>query len=117
MWIEREGVAKSVTVTSGGSLSSAFDMRLFTMMVVTMPGAWTAASIAFKVAAAEGGSYVPLYDEDGYLVEINGPVSGRAYAAPAEVAVGRWVKLWSQDGAGNDVAQAGTRTLTVGLKA
>ena len=106
-----------LTIANGASLSGAFDFRLFTMGVVTMPAAWTAASIGFTVAPEESGTYVTLYDHDGTLVQISGPAVDKGYELPPELAGASWVKLFSQDGAGAAANQGAERTLGLQLKA
>jgi hypothetical protein len=107
----------SQTIASGGNLSDAFDFRAYTMGLIHMPAAWTAASIGFKVCNTAGGTYLPLYDKNGSLVQITSPAASKAYALPAELAGAHFVKLWSQDGTGSNSNQAAARTLVVDLKA
>jgi hypothetical protein len=106
----------SVTIALSGNLSGAFDMSRYSMGVVHMPAAWTAASLGFKVCAEEGGTYLPLYDETGTLVQISSPAASQSYNLPAELAGCRWVKLWSQNGSGTNTAQAAARTIGLDLK-
>ncbi len=98
------------------NLSDAWDNELFAMGNVRMPATWTAASIGFKVADVLAGTYLPLYDDNGNLVQIDSPTADKAYTFPAEVAAARFVKLWSQDGAGANANQGAARTLYVDLK-
>ena len=105
-----------IVIANGANLSNAFDMRDFALLVVTMPAAWTAASIGFKVSPTKSGTFVPLYDDDGTLIQIDSPTADNAYTAPAGIAAGHWVKLWSQNGSGSDTNQAAERTLTVSMK-
>jgi len=111
-----EGVATG-TIANGANLSDEIDVSQYAMLVVHMPAAWTAASIGFKVASASGGTFLPLYDDNGTLVQIDSPTASKAYSAPAEVAGARYVKLWSQDGSGSNANQGGARVITVDLKA
>jgi hypothetical protein len=114
--ITRDTHVKSVTIALNGNLSDAIDMRHFTMLIVHMPAAWTAASIGFKVSSSNGGTYQPLYDDDGDLVQIDSPAASATYQANAEVAGAHWLKLWSQNGSGTNTAQAAARTLALDLK-
>jgi hypothetical protein len=113
----RKNETTTATIANGENLSGAIDMCLYSMMVVHMDSEWTAASIGFKVATAEDGAYLPLYDDDGNLVQIDAPTAGKAYASPAALAGARFVKLWSQNGTGTDVNQGAARTLGIDLKA
>ena len=62
---------------------AAIDMRAFSQMVVHMPAAITSCSIGFKVSSDENGTFLPLYDDDGNLVQIDSPSASQAYVAPA----------------------------------
>ena len=105
------------TIASGAALSGVIDMRFYSMLMVHMPSAWTPASIGFKTASSKTGTYLPLYDDDGNLVQIDSPSANRAYVAPATLAAASWVKLWSQNGTGTDTNQASDRAFTVETKA
>lgn len=121
--ITRENSELSVTIAEGQAESEAIDFRQYAMMALHLPAAWTEAFVGFKVATTPGGTYQPLYGADGALVQIGDPtgptppVAGQTYVAPAELAAARWVKLWSQDGSGNDTNQDADRVLRVDLKA
>ena len=107
---------KSVTIANAGNLSDAIDMRPYTMATVHMPAAWTTASIGFKVSTSKGGTFLPLYDDDGNLVQIDSPTASKAYTVPAAVAAAHYIKLWSQDGSASNTAQGAARTLVLDLK-
>lgn len=110
---ERQSKRAALTIASSAALSTAFHFA-GGLGLVLMPAAWTAANIGFKVCDTEGGTYLPLYQDDGStLVEIASPAADTAYTLPAELAGATWVKLWSQDGAGSDTNQAAERSLTV----
>ena len=94
----------------------AIRMRNYAYLGVIMPALWTAASLGFKVSNTSNGTFVALYDQDGVLVQIDSPSAALAYVAPPEVAAWNYVKLWSQDGAASDEAQAADRIFLVGLK-
>jgi hypothetical protein len=107
---------KSLTIASGAALSGAIDIRPYTMMTVHMPAAWTAASLGFYVSTSKGGTYLPLYDDDGNLLQIDSPAASKAYTLPAAVAASHFIKLWSQDGSASNTNQAAARTLILDLK-
>lgn len=118
------GIRKNTTTTALFDISAdddltltAIDMRPYAQMIIRMPAAWTAASIGFKVAEAADGTFLPLYDDDGNLVQIDSPSVSQAYVAPAPLGAGHFVKLWSQNGSGTNVAQGDDRTLGIDLKA
>lgn len=103
-------------IASGAALSQAIDFRAFVMAVVHMPAVWTAASIGFYVSPTEDGTFQPLYDKNGSLVQISGPTASKSYVSPAELAGCLWIKLWSQDGSASSTNQAAARSLNVDLK-
>jgi len=119
--MDRLAVTKTVTIAESEAESAAFDMSALVMGVVRMPAEWTAAGVGFKVSDGEGGTFLPLYDEETSIVQIGTssvhPVAGRAYGTPPELSGAHWVKLWSQDGSGSDTNQAAARTLEIDLKA
>jgi hypothetical protein len=105
-----------LNIANGTAVSEAFEMSNHAGGIVLMPAAWTAASIGFQVSDSPSGTYYPLYDDGGTLVQISGPAVDNAYSIPAEVFGAAWVKLWSQDGAAVDENQGAERTLGVILK-
>lgn len=115
--IFRLSTVESLTIANGANTSEEFDFTLYTMLTVHMPAAWTAASIGFQVAHTSGGTFQPLYDELGNLVQISSPAVDRSYQAPPELAGSRYVRLWSQNGAGVNTNQGGDRSISVSLKA
>jgi hypothetical protein len=112
----RETAVKTVTIASGAALSDAIDMRDFVYLSVALPSAWTAASIGFYVASSLGGTFQPLYDDDGNLAQIDSPAASKTYSAPAALGGGHFLKLWSQNGSGTNTNQAAERSLVVHLK-
>ncbi len=115
--LERQDSTVTATIALGAAVSDAIDMQQYAMGTVHMPAAWDAASLGFKVSTTLAGTYLPLYDESGALVQISSPAVDKAYTLPARVAACRFVKLWSQNGAGTDVAQTAARSLPLDLKA
>lgn len=113
----RTNAAGTATILNTANLSEEIDFREYTMMVIHMPAAWTAAFIGFHVSTTTGGTFLPLFDEHGNYVQTATAVISTAISAPAELAGCRFVKLWSQDGAGANVAQGAERTLLLDLKA
>lgn len=103
---------QALTIASGAAVSDAFEMDDALFLVVHMPAAWTAASLAFKVAPEKGGTFVPLYDENGALLELTVAESTAVRVPTNWLAGNPWVQLWSET-AGADVAQGAARTITV----
>lgn len=116
--IERKSVTETVNIANNANLSTEIiDMRDYSLLLIHMDTDWTAASIGFKVANEANGVFLPLYDDNAVLVQIDSPAVDCAYSAPAEVAVCRFVKLWSQDGSGANTNQTPARVLLVDKKA
>lgn len=107
---------QTVTIASGANLSDAIDFRSFAGGIVHMPAAWTAASIGFKVSSTMAGTYLPLFDDDDALVQIDSAAVDQAYQINDAVFASSYVKLWSQDGSEGDTNQAAARSLIVDLK-
>jgi hypothetical protein len=116
----RKNATLSVTIANGAALSGEIDMRLYTMVTVHMPAAWTAARLAIQASPTSGGTFQPLYDELGNLMRCNGGanvVISTSYVVPPSVGGCRYIKLWSENGAGGNTNQGGDRVITVDLKA
>ena len=116
MNITRLATTFSVNIASGGTLTGAFHMTPFTMGLIRMPAAWTAASVGFYVSNSEAGTFLPLYDQYGSLVQISSPAVDKAYVFPADLAGAHWVKLWSQNGSGTGTTQTRTGGTTIGVE-
>lgn len=114
--LRRSCTFQTLTIAAGANLSDAVDFRHKAMLVVHMPSAWTAASIGFKVSSSEDGTFQPLYDDDGNLIQIDSPAVDKSYSAPAALAGALWLKLWSQDGSASNTNQNAARSLVVDLK-
>lgn len=99
---------------AGQSETAAIGFRDFAAMGVSIGATWTAASLGFLVATDIAGTYRPLYDAAGDLVEVAAAAS-KAFAVPDEVFAFPYVKLWSQT-AGVAVNQAAPTTLELALK-
>ena len=106
---------ESETIANGAAVSGEIDVRGKLVIVVHMPGAWTAASLGIKAAPSSGGTFQAVYDEDGSLVSKTVAASKTYRFKVAEIFGLRYVKLWSQDGSGNDTNQGAARTLNVDL--
>lgn len=116
--IKRESqlITVLIDISEDDDLSEEIDFREWAFALLEMPAAITACSIGFKIAHTSGGTFLPLYDHDGNLVQISSPSVDCAYELPPEVAAARYVKLWSQDGSGSNTAQAADRSFTLHRK-
>ena len=108
----------AVTIAASAALSNAVDMREYVgdAGLIYIP-AWTAASLGFYVSDAYAGTYAPLRDDAGAVVEISGIQTAAAawYKIPEELRGAAWVKLWSET-AGSDVNQAAARACMIFVK-
>ncbi len=112
--------AQTVTIASAAAVSSSIDTREHGPrgLAVELPGAWTAANIAFEVSADDD-TWIPVRDETGTRVAITGlqTAEAGAYIAPAEMwivgsyAYLRLVSVNTSTGA--NLNQAAERTLKV----
>jgi len=118
-WIGRFSQTVSLTVGSAAAdlgLSGSVDFRSYHTMIVTMPTAWTAASIGFLASDSQTGTYRELYDQAANYVVMKASAC-RALISPSEIAGARYLKLRSDDGSAGSVAQSADRALTLTLKA
>ncbi len=88
-------------------------MRYHAGGVVSMPASWTSAKIAFK-HSPDNGTYQPLYNDSGTLLEITVSASGD-YTFPDKVFACGFIKLWSEN-SGADANQGADRTIGFVLK-
>ena len=114
--MERGHTSVTLTIAPSGNESTPLATHQYAGGIVHMPAAWTSASLGFKVASEVTGTFLPLYDEYGSLVQIT-PSASRAYNLPEAIFAARYIKLWSQNGSGTNTAQEAARSLIVDLKA
>jgi hypothetical protein len=114
MDIERRYRNLTPSIASGQNLSETIDMRPFAGGVLSMPAAWTAASIGFKHCATIDGTYQTLNDDAGSRVEMAVAASGE-YVLPQELFACAFIKLWSET-SGSDTNQGGARSFSLFLK-
>lgn len=121
--IQRRSESASVAIAINTAISSTpVYFGRHTMMVIHMPAAWTAASLAFKVGTTPDVTKAqPLYKVGdtgtAALLQITTPAAATSYVAPAELAPGMYVWLWSQNGSGTNTNQEAARAITLTLKA
>jgi hypothetical protein len=111
----RESYSYDVTIANGEALSNVISFYEHAYAVLHMPGTWTAADIGFQVSSTLDGTFLPLYDDAGALVEISGPAADQAHAIPVEVLAARFVRVWSETG-GADTNQGAERALIIDMK-
>jgi len=110
----QDGKGVTVKIKAGEAVSEPIRILSGTKLAVHMPGTWTAANIGFKARNFPGDEYQGVYEQDGSILEISSPVADRVYLA--DIGGTRYIKLWSQNGSGVDVAQAAERIIGVSVK-
>ncbi|KKK95626.1 hypothetical protein LCGC14_2670900, partial [marine sediment metagenome] len=92
--IERKLLTPVVaTIPNGQSLSSEVFIEGASMVMIIMPGAWTAADLTFQIRTAAV-TFVDLYDENGSEV-IETVAASRALPAPPEIMAASGLRLRS----------------------
>lgn len=113
-----KNVAKT-TIANGTAESAVIDMRdvVGDAGMVGVPSTWTSAAIGFKVCDTADGTFSPLRDEAGSIVQISGVQTAAAafYKLPDAMRGALFMKLWSQNG-GVDANQAADRAMTIMAK-
>jgi len=102
----------TTTIANTATTTVEIDLGGAVLMAIALPAAFTttAATLTFEVASASGGTYQPLYDENGNLVTVSGISQGRTYSLGRFVqmlAPFRFIKIVA------GTAQAAERTLTL----
>jgi hypothetical protein len=109
----------SVTIANGAALSEAIDLGEFVgdAGLVGVPSVWTSAALGFQICDTVDGTYSPLRDEAGSVVQVSGIQTAAAawYKLPDALRGARFVKLWSQN-SGANANQAAARSLVVIIK-
>lgn len=103
----------TVTITGGGSISTAANLQGCTVAGIVVGTAWTTANIALT-ASVDGTNYYAVYDVFGSLVTISAAADRWIQLSPADTWGFRYVKIASVNTAtGAAEAQAATRTLKI----
>lgn len=109
----------NVTIANGTAESGEIDMQNVAgdAGLVGVPAAWTSAALGFKVADKSGGTFSPLRDEAGSIVQISGIQTAAAawYKLPDALRGAMFIKLWSQN-AGSDANQGADRVIQLMAK-
>lgn len=112
-------VTYTVIIANGQAESDVIDISHFVgdAGVITIPSAWTAASIGFKVSATSTGTYSALRDEFGNIVQVTGIQTAAAgvYKLPDALRGVLYLKLWSHN-AGVSANQGADRVITLSVK-
>jgi len=106
---QKVSIRHTQTIAAAAALSDAFCMLGYSEMIIVMPSAWTAASIGFQVCDTLGGTYAPLSDAAGNLLEATVAVDNAYRVTTVQ---GPYVKLWSET-AGSGVNQVAEREIDV----
>jgi hypothetical protein len=115
-------VATAVTVPISTALSTPVEFRDWAGGILYAPSDIASVNltattvIAFKVCSTQNGTYLPLYDKTGVLVEIVVSLTAlRAYPLPDELFGAGWFEIWTE-ASGSDVVQAAAHSFTISLK-
>lgn len=110
-------VVVSVTIANGAALSGAVAASPLatTFQAVYIP-AWTSASLGFKVCDTVDGTYAPLRNEAGALIEVTGIQTAAPgwYKLPLELLAAPFFKLWSET-SGSNTNQGAERVCKIAL--
>ena len=107
------------TILASAAISNVISFADYSGGSVIVPtAAWTAANMGFTVCDTPDGTFVPLRDQAGSLVQIANVVAdtAAAYPLPDELFGCLYFKIHSCTTADVDTNQAATRSLTVILK-
>lgn len=118
MSLTRTPFSATATILNGAAVSNVIPNADFSGGSVITPAAWTAANLGFKVCNTAGGTFVPLRDQSGALVQVTNVQAAEAdaYPLPDELFGCLYFELWSCTSAGVDTNQGADRACTVVLK-
>ena len=116
MELKRARHSGLTVIDASAALSAAVDFRKFISGVYHMPGTWTAAHMGFQVCQTKAGTYLPLYDKVGALVDTTTTAVDIALTLPPQLAGCAWFKFWSQNGSAVDVNQVAAAPIDYDLK-
>lgn len=108
---------KTVVVANGAALSEIIYFRDQVIGGFIAPASLAAnTKVAFKVSASADGTFVPLYDQYGALVEVTVSLSAAgAYPFPQELFSYPFAKVWTEN-AGVDVNQSAEKSFLLCMK-
>lgn len=108
---------KTVTISSGTSLSGEVDLGPYELVAIHMPAGWDAADLTFQAADSPGGTFHDLYDDDGNEVTVTAAASRAIAVKSDEKALAPLHAIKIRSGtSGVPVNQTADRTLTLILK-
>jgi hypothetical protein len=110
-------IVVAVTIANGEAESGVVSASpLATTIQALYIPAWTAASLAFKVCDTAAGTFAPLRNEFGALIEVTGIATAAAgwYKLPIELLAAPFFKLWSET-AGSNTNQGAERVCKIAL--
>ena len=116
MKLTGRNVVLTATILSGQSLSGEIDLQGYQMLAIRIPAAWDTANITFlgaRATTANGGTYVPVYDDAGLEVTVTVGGADRMITLDInalKLASLQYIKLRSGT-SGSPVNQTADRTL------
>jgi hypothetical protein len=121
--VQQPPTVLTVTIADDAAISGAFYVAPFIGGIVTIPAAWVAANMGFKVSDREDGTYTILREDDTdqpVQIQYVSTSTAKSYKIPNEIFPALWVKLWSKSATAateTDVNQSGgPLSITVMLK-
>jgi hypothetical protein len=107
--IARHVRSLTATFAVSSTLSPAFDVRAFAGGGLMIPTPWGGGTCTFKASATPTGTYRPIYDKDGTLVDVN-PAANTIVELHEAVMAQHYVKVVKA------LAVTGARTVRMDLK-
>ena len=108
-----EPTTADAVIANGASLSGAVTMTGGRLARITMPAAWTAASLTFQ-ASSDGATYGDLYDKDGVEYTVSAAASREIIIPLVDFLGVAYLKVRSGT-SGTPVNQGAARTLKLVL--
>ncbi len=102
---------RTLTISSGQSLSSSVDIKDLPIVAIQMPAAWTAANLTFQ-GSSDGTNFFDVYNLEGDEFRVVASTSRYIVLSPFEFQWARYIKVRSGT-TGTPVTQGADRTLTI----
>lgn len=104
----------TATIANNANLSEAVTLGGLALLRISMPSAWTTASLTFQ-GSEDGTTFNDLYDDSGTEVAVAASASRCIVVDPTKFISTPYLKVRSGTSA-SPVSQGGARTLTLGLR-
>ena len=102
----------TASIAAGASLSSAVYLGAGTLLGISLPSAWTAATVTLQTSLDGGATWIDVYDDGGNEIVLS-PAAGKFTPLDAGT-FGNLVYLKVRSGTGSaPVNQVGARSITL----